>query len=530
MIGFKHCFLVVSLLVLTWPFMVHAQDDGELLPLNLMETVGGVLDDDTPAMAWQFEAQRDAALSLVVQTVQGDLDPVLHVFDSSGDIVAEHDDLAYPNDINAALEITVPRDDTYTVIIERFDGDDGDTAGEFTLSLLPKYAAPLLWEPFDGQQVWVSGDAGLATIAQDGGLLEVTVQTANTLAWATPEESFTLPGRAYVQVEVAVGNASAADAPDYWEAGIILRQSSPTDYYLFAISSRGDWAFMARDGASTWLHLLDWAEHPALADLDDRATLGVLLDENDFTFYVDGLELGSATANTHPATGGLALSAGTIDQQAVLPVLQFDNLLVTAPLVSPQSAGVVEAAAPLVNWEARDPAVIVAELVEQGLVSEGGSQGMLVPSSFTTITNPGMQALPLGQGRTMTNFVMGTTITLASENNENACGLVFREQDEARYSIGFLDGMGGMGLAEWHDDRFEPAFYRADDLPFTALDAIDLLIVAEDNNVYLFINGEPAAAQTNPAVPGGVGIAALSYDGAYVECRFGDTWLWTAEE
>ena len=64
-----------------------------------------------------------------------------------------------------------------------------------------------------------------------------------------------------------------------------------------------------------------------------------------------------------------------------MPVLAFDNLLVTVPLVSPQPVGTVEAAAPLVNWEARDPSLIVAELVEQGLVSEGGSQGMLVGNS-----------------------------------------------------------------------------------------------------------------------------------------------------
>ncbi|MFC1959840.1 hypothetical protein ACFLYO_03935 [Chloroflexota bacterium] len=518
--------LLVASLLLVCVSVAQAQDIGELLPLNLMETVGGLLDDATPEMQWQFAAQRGDSLSLVVQTIQGDLDPVLQVFDSAGRLVAEHDDIAYPDDVNAALELVeIPRDDTYTVVVGRFDGAAGSTTGEFVLSLVPGYAGPVAWDSFDGQQVWATGDPSLAEAVQADGQLALAVQTANTLAWAAPEDAASVPETAYVQVDFAVENA-----PDYWESGVILRQSSPTDYYLFAVSSRGDWAFLARAGASTWLHLQDWTEHPAVADLTEGATLGVLMAGEDFIFYVDGIALGAVMATTHAGPGTLALSAGTIDQQETLPIIQFDNLLVTEPLVMAPLAVEAEVGLPLVNWESRDPAAVVFELVAQDLVREGGEQGMFVPSSFTTISSPGMQALPLGQGRIMTDFVMATTITLESANAANACGLVFREQDEARYSIGFLDGLGGLGVAEWHDDRFDPAFYRLDDLPFAELDQVHLIIAAQDDVVRVYINGEPVTVRANPAIPGGVGIAALSYDGAYVECRFGDTWLWTWEE
>jgi len=171
----------------------------------------------------------------------------------------------------------------------------------------------------------------------------------------------------------------------------------------------------------------------------------------------------------------------------------------------------------------------MAELAALGLVPEGGRQVMLVPDSFTTVSRSGMQVLPLGQGRTQIDFVLGATVSLESEGADNACGLFFRRVDESRYSLAFVDGLGGVGVAEWQTDRFEPAFYRTDPGGFAGLTGARLLVVGVGDRVRVYLNGQLAADRPNPALQGGIGIAALSYDGRPVNCQFDNTWLWTWE-
>ncbi|NPV66989.1 MAG: hypothetical protein HPY64_07580 [Anaerolineae bacterium] len=516
--------LALGLTLWSGPAVIRAQDDG-LPAIRLMQTVFGTLDDETPELRWQFEARAGDRIAAVVQAMDGDLDAVLQVLDAGGRLLAEHDDIAFPDRLDAALEdVAIPGDGSYTLRVGRYRYAQGQTSGSFALTLLPAFADPLLWETFDGARQWPTSNPDLMEATQTDGRLSVIVRTANTLGWVAPQDGPIVPSRAYVQVEARVTNE-----PDYWEYGLIFRQSGPSSYYLFSVSSRGDWAFMARTGSSTWLRLRDWSEHPALADLSAGAELGVLMDGDAFTFYVNGQELDTVTADALSAPGSVALSVGTVDRQRVFPVVVFDNLLVTAPL-PPAGADEEPVGATLEAWEAPDSASLVAELAALGLTPEGGRQVMLVPDSFTTVSRPGMQVLPLGQGRMQTDFVLGATVSMESEGADNACGLFFRRVDESRYSLAFVDGLGGVGLAEWQTDRFDPAFYRTDPGGFAGLTRARLLVVGVGDRVRVYLNGELAAERSNPPLQGGVGIAALSYDGRLVNCQFGNTWLWVWEE
>ena len=379
----------------------------------------------------------------------------------------------------------------------------------------------MLRDDFSGEPDWqVRGDQGEVSL-QDG-QLTLAVTAANATPWAAPTLDVNLPGQAYIQVQAEVANA-----PDYWEYGLVL-PTAEADYYQFSVSSRGDWAFQARQG-ETWTVLRDWTEDPAVAAIEDgSAALGVLIDGADFSFYLDGKLLGSETADLLGRPTGFGVSAGAIDRQETLPEVSFSNLLVTAPLSSPDAATRTET---LELWRSRDSATVVAELADQGVVDAGGQQVMLVPESFTSTGLAGIQTLPLGQGRTQTDFVLSTSLSIESDSAENACGLIFRQEGATHYSLFFLDGLGGLGLAEWRTERFDPAYYT-DQAPQAALDAApagydQVILVAAGDNVRLYLNGVLVAVQPNPAVTGGVGIAALSYDGTFVNCRFGDTWLWT---
>ncbi len=514
---------VMALLLWAGPLAVHAQD--EALPvIRLMETVFGTLDDATPELRWQFDARAGDRVSVVVRATSGDLDAIVQILDAGGRLLAENDDIAYPERLDAALEaVAIPGDGRYTLRVGRYRFRQGDTAGEFALTLLPAFADPLLWETFDGTRQWSAVSGDLMEVEQADGRLTAIIRTANTLGWVAPPEAPAIPARAYVQVEARVLNE-----PDYWEYGLIFRQDGPASYYLFSVSSRGDWAFMARSGGSTWLRLRDWTEHPALADLSTGAVLGVLMDGDTFTFYVNGETLDTVRADTHATSGGVALSMGTVDRQTVFPVVAFDNLLVTAPLTVAEEEE-ASVGANLTAWEASDSAPLIAELAALGLIPEGGRQVMLVPDSFTTVSRPGMQMLPLGQGRTQTDFVLGATVSMESDSAENACGLFFRRADESRYSLAFVDGLGGLGVAEWQTDRFDPAFYGMDTGEFAGLTRVRLLVVGIGERVRVYLNGQLAAARSNPPLQGGVGIAALSYNGRPVNCQFDNTWLWTWE-
>jgi hypothetical protein len=483
--------------------------------LTMMETVVGRLEARSPEARWQFEASAGDVISLVARPLTDGIDPVLQVLDGTGRSIAGADDIAYPDRLAAAIEaLEIPRDDTYTVLVSLFDAD---ATGEFALSLLPAYAAPILVDAFDGSRAWGTGNGSLAEASLVDGRLLLEIDVSNALGWAVPEDAPQVPLDAYVQVNAAVTNA-----PDYWEYGLILRQASPTSYYLFSVSSRGDWAFLVRSGSATWVHLQDWTEDPLLADLEGAARLGVAMTGDLFTFYVNGRVLGTVIADAIMTPGQVALSIGTIDRQETFPKVVFDDLLITEPL--PASDATV-AAESLESWQAADSAPIMTELVAVGLVPEGGSQVMLIPSSFTTVSRAGINVLPLGQGRTQADFILSTAITLDSEGADNACGVFFRrEENSDRYGLAFLDGLGGAGITYRQGDDFAESFYS--EPGFEALSRVRLLLVGQGDYVRLYVNGALQAIHPHPAVTGGLGIAALSYDDRYVNCQFDDTWVW----
>jgi hypothetical protein len=104
---------------------------------------------------------------------------------------------------------------------------------------------------------------------------------------------------------------------------------------------------------------------------------------------------------------------------------------------------------------------------------------------------------------------------------------MFRRQDDTRYSVAFLDSLGGLGVSEWQGEQFDPAFYTDGIIPEGGVSQAKLLIVAQGDQVSVYVNGGLAAVRPSTPLEGGVGIASLSYDGRFVNCEFGDTWLWS---
>src|SRR5690606_12894751 len=80
-------------------------------------------------------AESGTVLDISLTTINGTLDPLLRLMDSTGATLAENDDVS-SNDKNSLISaFTIPADGTYTIIVTRFDEDLGLTSGEYRLTL-----------------------------------------------------------------------------------------------------------------------------------------------------------------------------------------------------------------------------------------------------------------------------------------------------------------------------------------------------------------------------------------------------------
>lgn len=79
-------------------------------------------------------AEDDQTLTADIAVTAGDLDTVLYLVDTAGNIIAENDDRAR-GDTTSLLVVPALNAGDYRVIAARYKLEDGDTSGEFTLSI-----------------------------------------------------------------------------------------------------------------------------------------------------------------------------------------------------------------------------------------------------------------------------------------------------------------------------------------------------------------------------------------------------------
>jgi tetratricopeptide (TPR) repeat protein len=77
----------------------------------------------TPAEA-SYTFEGNAGQSITITLDSEDFDPVLTLFDSSGNEIATNDD--FGGTLNSTIILDLPTDDTYTVIARSFSGQGGD--------------------------------------------------------------------------------------------------------------------------------------------------------------------------------------------------------------------------------------------------------------------------------------------------------------------------------------------------------------------------------------------------------------------
>lgn len=498
-------FIAIITLLILIGIPLSAQDDAALTPLT---AEAGFIAQRGETQRWTFSAQAGEVYSILLEASTQTLDPVLTIRDANGDTVISNDDYDYPDTLNALVEaITIPETGTYTVAVSGF----GETTGGYRLSLLPGYGRIAGRDDFDNTANWTVSGADTAEISAEDGDLVLFAEGVDATAHAT---STTAAKDFYAQVDVTgiVG--------DNWTVGMTVRGQGDT-YYLYSISSQGNWRFTAIEGDSERV-IRDFTQHPAIIAGETDFTLAVLAHATGFEMFYNGQAVGQMLDDALNESGEIGLftqSANAIGSQVRV---RFNNFAVTTPVetngnpVFPQQ----------IILESR-PQQIIQALERRRVIPPGGSLPLTVTESFVDSTQPGVIVQPLGRGATFEHFVMGTTTRLSQSGVTGVagCGLLLQQTGAENYTVAFVDREGGFGVSQRNGETFAEGIF--DTRPDWAdNDSHNLIVVINDGQLHYFVNGVYAGQLAIDPINGEVGNVLLNYDAVESRCQFDDTWLW----
>jgi hypothetical protein len=116
----------------------------------------------------------------------------------------------------------------------------------------------------------------------------------------TPEQAAWAWRSAGTYDDFSVGLYAGSVYGDYRGSyGLLFRiQDNGEDFYYFSVSNQGTWSFWKRQGGS-WFSVTPSTPSDAITTGAAWNYLSVYAEESDFTFYVNGTEVGSASDGTY---------------------------------------------------------------------------------------------------------------------------------------------------------------------------------------------------------------------------------------
>lgn len=497
--------VVVLLAVLLVGRQAQAQETETLqlaVPVNGSLSAGG-------EQTWAFNARDGQMLSFVVTPTTDALDPVLTIRSSDGVTLISNDDYDYPTSRAALLEgISLPRTGTYTATVSAY----GQTAGDYTLTMLPGYAQIAASENFNAASAWARGDSSPLEVLTVDGRLTLALAGIGVQGLALDAQQSSMQDY-YAQV-----NVSEVSGDNGWQVGISVRQQNADEYYAAFVNSDGLWRFVTRAAQSEGV-LRDWSSHPAIVAGETAFSLGVLANGASFEFYYNGQYIGQVTDARSSGAGRTGLLVGTAQLLDASVRAQFDNLLITVPYQG-SAGGVFPQALTLGS-----PTASVQELQRRRLIPSLGEMALVVDESFGQSVRAGVSRFPLGRGLTFSNFAYGATVEIQTQAAGAAgCGLLLRAASDTEYIVAYVDQTGGYGLSPRVNDVFQPGLFgeglAADGAVY------ELLVIANDDVLHYYINGQHVGRLNAAALEGGIGIAVVNFEPLDTTCQFRDMWLW----
>jgi len=133
---FRQCWIVLLIsLMLVAPSFAQDEDEGtDETGVVYGGRISGEINNRTPRAVYYFDGLRGEVVSISLTATDGDLDPVLTVMDTSGNIIASQDDSEGSRDITLDA-LSIPQSSRYYVIISRFGYGLGSTSGGYDLNV-----------------------------------------------------------------------------------------------------------------------------------------------------------------------------------------------------------------------------------------------------------------------------------------------------------------------------------------------------------------------------------------------------------
>ncbi|MFP4323120.1 MAG: hypothetical protein ACLFTK_11760 [Anaerolineales bacterium] len=463
--------------------------------LRLMSTAEGVLGPEMPSQTWEY-APGPGPSTIVVEVIEGTLDPAVALIGPDGEAIASNDDYAPAFGPDARL--VVPGGDVYLLRIEAAFG-----AGRYRVQAIPgemhtQWAETLTMPgPY-----WA--DSGAARTA-DGLLLESGLaQTRLFVPQPLPQND-----ELYVQARLRF-----AETRDASEAGLVIRgRTAPNGQVTglrLTITPAGDWFLRANDIAGEET-LLD--EGRVTLPEVGGVTLGLLAQADRVAAYAEGRRLTDieAPALDDQIGWGVVVTASAVSLQ---------QLRLALPLAEPPGFPIR-----LDTWDAARPADIVGELAAADIVSEGGTRQFLLSAetSYTVMGPDQRNFLITDPDAVYDGLILGGDVTIQS-GQDVGCGLVAGFVDRAHKLLAFADTQNGGGLFWWQADVVQHNNYAR--LTTASGAEYRLLLIQQDQFTALYVNGVLAAQSIIPPRAGALGVGFINYAAEEASCSFENVWLW----
>ncbi|GEM_PF-1213200 len=530
----------------------------------------GRLDAVTPQVNYAFRCTDSGVGSLVVQTTSGDLVVEATIQDATGSVFARGTVVQGTPSVTVAEAFTMPADGDCLVTLSR----RGDTAGKYSVRLLPGFAQLTAWDTFapvaDGLHLeWEPYASQNMTVTTFQGQLRIEVMTDNLLAYAIPSGEDLIWTDSYIQADFSIQGA-----PSYFEYGFVLRDNEEKEtFYSVTFSSDGDYSVYYFDG--DWVAVQDWTVHETIDPTDMQPRAAVLVQGNRFLiFFNDRFVAEVIDSNNYASEGLSGLVAATGPDQTDALTVFMDNVIVTRPyglgttaavltgqdIAQPTptrpsllgALGAVVTPTPTVSlpvpsvtpasasrfparlgrWSSNVPADIVGELSQAGAVPPGGAIGLTVPSSYGDTSNAGFNSYPLGQGKVFRNFVLGFDARLIYGNAEAGCGMYFRANDGSDTAMAFADGWALLGEWDAEGNLLDSSVLDQFSAVIPGVGATNrVLVIALEDTVAMYVNGELVAESRFTPDEGTVALEMYvpEDDSGATEqtyCQLNNIWLW----
>jgi hypothetical protein len=219
-------------------------------------------------------------------------------------------------------------------------------------------------------------------------------------------------------------------------------------------------------------------------------------------------------------TWGLYLESGGGDGSTVA----VDNVLLTVPATDLD----LDPPLTLDSWRSAQPAEIADELASNDLIPAGGRRTLLILETSYQIGSQEQRTYPQSEATLRpTDMVISIDAAIADGDNL-ACGIALRYVDDANQTIAYMDLDGGMGLLEVSDGmirRHTYDFISENDAPLVN-DMIRLLVIARQDRVLMYVNGEYFTAHHAPPRQGQIGVALINYSTLSSRCVYENLWVW----